>query len=207
MTGIYVTCVSGLIDIFGWDLLLHAAGLDPEGFGAMTNRYCSWIQQYFDALAEARVPVVMIHDDFVIASGGIFSPAWYRAFVFPNYKRLFDPLIQSGKKILFTSDGAYTAYIDDVARCGIHGFILEPMTDMGAIAGKFGQTHVFIGNVDTRALLSGPKSKIRAEVERCIAIGRKYPGFFLAVGNHIPPNTPVENALYYNEIYQQISRR
>lgn len=31
------------------------------------------------------------------------------------------------------------------------------------------------------------------------------PGFFITVGNHIPPNTPVENALYYNEVYDELS--
>ena len=46
MTGIYVTCVSGLIEIFGWEMLLLAAGLDPDGFGEVANRYASWIQQH-----------------------------------------------------------------------------------------------------------------------------------------------------------------
>jgi len=32
-------------------------------------------------------------------------------------------------------------------------------------------------------------------------------GFFLSVGNHILPNTPVENALHYNACYEEISRR
>jgi len=27
------------------------------------------------------------------------------------------------------------------------------------------------------------------------------------VGNHIPPNTPVENALYYNQVYEELSKR
>ncbi|MCL2519366.1 MAG: hypothetical protein FWF15_12465 [Oscillospiraceae bacterium] len=38
-------------------------------------------------------------------------------------------------------------------------------------------------------------------------IGKKYPGFFMAVGNHIPANTPVDNALWYNECYEKMSRR
>jgi hypothetical protein len=29
----------------------------------------------------------------------------------------------------------------------------------------------------------------------------------MAVGNHIPSNTPIENALYYNEVYDELSRR
>jgi hypothetical protein len=207
MTGIYVTLVSGFIDIFGWDMLLLAAGTDPLAFGALADRYTAYIQQYFNALAEADVPVVMIHDDMVWTSGAIFSPKWYRQFVFPNYMKLFAPLRDSGKKIIFTSDGNYTRFIDDIAACGVHGFVMEPMTDMAYIAEKYGRTHAFIGNADTRILLSGTRAEIRAEVERCMAIGKSCPGFFLAVGNHIPSNTPVENVLYYEQVYEELCRR
>jgi hypothetical protein len=207
MTGIYVTCVSGLIDLFGWEMLLLAAGTDPDGFGAVTNRYCSWVRQYFEALGAADVPVVMIHDDMVWTSGAIFAPEWYRRYVFPNYRKLFPPVLDSGKKLIYTADGNYTEFIDDVAACGVHGFVMEPTTDMKYLAEKYGKTHVFIGNADTRILLSGTREQIRAEVERCMAIGKKCPGFFMAVGNHIPPNTPVASALYYNEVYEKLSRR
>ena len=86
-------------------------------------------------------------------------------------------------------------------------FVLEPTTDITYIAEKYGKTHAFVGNADTRILLSGTKADIRAEVERCMSIGKDCPGFFMAVGNHIPANTPVENALYYNEVYEELSRR
>ncbi|MGI6705614.1 MAG: uroporphyrinogen decarboxylase family protein [Clostridia bacterium] len=207
MTGIYITCISGLIGIFGWEMLLTAAGLDPKGFGEVTDRYVSWIQQYFEALAEANVPVVMIHDDIVWTSGAIFYPDWYRRYVFPNYRKLFTPLLESGKKIMYTSDGNFTEFIDELVDCGIHGFCLEPTTDMNYIAEKYGKSHVFIGNADTRILLTGSKEDIYNEVKRCMDIGKACPGYFMAVGNHIPPNTPVENALYYNEIYEKLSRR
>lgn len=207
MTGIYVTCMSGLIEIFGWDTLLSAAGIDSDGFGQVTNRYVQWIKQYFEALAGSEAPVVMIHDDIVWTSGAFLHPDWYRKYIFPNYKKCFAALIESGKKIIFTSDGNYTEFIDDIAQCGVHGFVMEPLTDMRYIAEKYGKTHVFIGNADTRILLSGTREDIRTEVQRCMDIGKKCPGFFMAVGNHIPPNTPVENALYYNEVYEELSRR
>lgn len=207
MTGIYVTCISGLIDIFGWDMMLMAAGMDPVRFGDMTNRYASWIQQYFEALADAAVPVVMIHDDIVWTSGAIFHPDWYRKYVFPNYLNYFKPLIESKKKIMFTSDGTYTEFIDDIAATGVNGFVLEPTTDMAYIAERYGKTHSFIGNADTRILLTGTREQIHAEVKRCMDIGKGCPGFFMAVGNHIPSNTPVENAIYYNEVYEKMSKR
>lgn len=207
MTGIYTTLVSGLIYIFGWEMLLLAAGTDPLAFGKVTERYADWVSQFFLALAESDVPVVMIHDDMVWTSGPIFSPKWYRQYVFPSYQRLFAPLREAGKKIMFTSDGDFSRFIDDIAASGVHGFVMEPMTDMAAIAERYGKTHAFIGNADTRILLSGTWSEIRAEVERCMRIGKGCPGFFLAVGNHIPPNTPADNVLYYLEVYEELSRR
>jgi hypothetical protein len=207
MSGIYISCISGLIALFGWDMLLLAAGTDQKRFGEMTNRYCEWIGQYFEALAETNLPLVMIHDDMVWTSGPFISPEWYRTYVFPNFKRNFVPIIDSGKKLLFTSDGTYTEFIDDLVDCGVNGFVMEPTTDMKYIADKYGKTHVFIGNADTRYLLSGTKEQIRTEVERCMDIGKGCPGFFMSVGNHIPSNTPVENAIYYNQVYEELSAR
>lgn len=207
MTGVYVTLVSGLIGLFGWDLLLLAAGVDPTRFGQMIHRYARWIQQYFDALANADVPVVMVHDDMVWTSGAIFRPALYREFIFPHYKQFLAPLREGGKKIMFTSDGNFTRFIDDIAAAGVHGFVFEPLTSLEAIVEKYGKTHVIIGNADTRILLSGTRDEIRAEVERCMFLGKDCPGFFMAVGNHIPPNTPVEKALYYNEVYEALCWR
>jgi hypothetical protein len=206
MTGIYISLMSGLIAIFGWDMLLMGMA-DPEGAGTMANRYASWIKQYFDALADSKAPCVMIHDDIVWTAGPFCSPDWYREYIFPNYHKLFEPLQDSGKKIIYTSDGDYTMFVDDIVDAGVNGFVMEPTTNMGFIAEKYGKTHAFIGNVDTRILLSGTRAAIRAEVERCMAIGKKHPGFFMAVGNHIPANTPVENALYYNEVYEELSKR
>ena len=207
MTGIYITMISGLLEIFGWDWLLEGLGEDSEKFGEVANRYGDWILQYFTALAESKAPVVMIHDDIVWTSGPFVNPSWYRKYIFPNYEKLFEPLHKAGKVILYTSDGTYNAFIDDVAACGVNGFVMEPTTDMGYIAKKYGKTHAFVGNADCRILTYGTKEDIRKEVERCMNIGRDCPGFFMAVGNHIPSNVPVENALYYNQCYEEMAQR
>ena len=134
MTGVYVTLISGLIGLFGWDMLLLAAGVDSVRFGQMTNRYAAWVQQYFDALAEADVPVVMVHDDFVWSSGAIFRPAWYREYVFPNYKKYMAPLIESGKRVMFLENCCYgneTMMIYRMVREGVFG---EPYYAEGSYA-------------------------------------------------------------------------
>ncbi len=208
MTGLYVSLVSGLIELYGWDMMLMAMGTDPERFGTfVTANYAKWISQYFEAVAECDSPVIMIHDDIVWTSGPFTNPDWYRQFVFPNYKKLIAPLLDNNKRILYTCDGDFTLFLDDIVDCGFHGIVMEPATDMKQFAEKYGKTHVFVGNADTRILLSGTKEDIYNEVKRCMDIGKDCPGFFMAVGNHIPANTPLENALYYNQCYNEMAKR
>ena len=207
MSGVYITMFSGFIDIFGWEMFLLAAGTDPKRFGELARRYETWIRQFYEALAESNVPVVMAHDDITWTSGPVLSPDWYREYIFPAFKRLWRPILDAGKRLVFTSDGTYTMFFDDIVEAGAHALVMEPTCDMALFAEKYGKTHGFIGNADTRILLLGTKEEIRAEVERCMAIGKKCPGFFMAVGNHIPANTPVENALYYNQAYEELAQR
>ena len=206
-TGTYVTLFSGLIAILGWDMLLTAGGVDPGRLGEVVGRYAAWMQQYYDAIADSKAAVVYSHDDIVWASGAVFHPDWYRKHIFPHYKRLYSPLLDSGKKIIFVADGNYTEFVDDIAATGVSGFFFEPLTDLEYIVEGYGHTHIIIGNVDTRILLTGTKEEIHQEVERCIALGKNCPGYFIGVTNMIPPNTPVESALYYNEVYEELCRR
>ena len=208
MSGSYISALSGLIEIFGWEMLLFAVGDDEERFGEVIEDYGKFIMQYIEALGKCDSPVVMIHDDLCWTSGLIFRKEFYHKYLFPLLKKEVHHLRDCGKKVIFTSDGNFTDLIDDIAACGVEGFVLEPSTDMKYIAEKYGKTHVIIGNADTRILLNGSKEDIYAEVKRCVDIGKNCPGYFMAVGNHIPSNTPIENALYYyNDAYEKLSKR
>lgn len=206
-TGIYVTLMSGMISIFGWDLLLLAAGEDSKRFGELVNRYADWIKQYYDAVAESETTVIYSHDDIVWTEGPFINPEWYRKYIFPNFEKLWDKPRRNGKKVMYVCDGNYTQFIDDIATCGNAGFWFEIFTDLEYVTKKYGKTHFIIGNGDARVLTFGTKEAIRAEVKRCIDAGRDCPGYFMCISGHIPPNVPVENALYYNDVYQELARR
>ncbi len=207
MSGTYITMFSGLIDIFGWEMLLAAGGEDPEGMGEVARRYERFITPFFKAFAESDVPVMMVHDDICWTSGPVFAPDWYRQYIFSAYKRLWAPVLEAGKRLVYTSDGNYTMFFDDIVACGAHSLVMEPCSDMALFAKKYGKTHGFVGNADTRILLSGSDQQIRNEVRRCMDIGKECPGFIMAVGNHIPPNTPVHAAQVYNEAYFEMRKR
>ncbi|HXK71336.1 MAG TPA: uroporphyrinogen decarboxylase family protein [Clostridia bacterium] len=206
-TGIYVTCISGMLEILGWDMLLLAAGEDAKRFGEFTIRYSKWISQYFKALAKSKVPVCMIHDDMVWSSGPFIAPSWYDKYVFPYVKKNISYLKEAGKKVLFTCDGGYDQFIDRFADMGIDAFIFEPLTDLEYICEKYGKTHAIIGNADTRIIMRGTKEDIENEVRRCMDAGKKCPGYMFALGNQISPGTKIENLLYYNEMYEKMKKR
>ncbi len=207
MGGVYVTLFSGLIDMFGWDMLLTSMGMDHKRFGFVIDRYFQWVLQFYEAYAESDIPVFMSHDDLCWTTGPVTHPDWYREYIFPYLKRLLEPLRQAGKKIMFTCDGNWTEFFDDVVACGVNTVVMEPSSDMALFAEKFGKTHGFVGNADTRILLYGSPDDIEGEVRRCMDIGKECPGFILSVGNHIPQNTPVDNCMIYDEAYRKLGKR
>lgn len=206
-TGIYITCISGMLEILGWDMLLLAAGEDAKRFGEFAIRYSKWVSQYFKALAASKVPVCMIHDDMVWSSGPFIAPEWYDKYIFPYVTENISYLKEAGKKVLFTCDGGFDLFVDRFAKMGVDAFIFEPLTDLKYICEKYGQTHAIIGNVDTRIIMRGTKQDIHDEVKRCMDLGRKCPGYMLAIGNQISPGSSTENLLYYNEMYEKMKKR
>jgi len=72
---------------------------------------------------------------------------------------------------------------------------------------KYGDTHVIVGNADCRILTYGTKQDIEKEVLRCMNTAKKCPGFIMAMGNHIPANVPVDNAMVYFEAVQKYGQR
>jgi len=191
--GLYRSAVSWAIAAFGWENFLLAVGTDAERFGGLMNRWADYLMAYVRAWAATDIEVFLTHDDIVWTAGGFLPPAFYRAFVFPNLKRYWDCVKDAGKTVLFCSDGNFTEYVDDLAAAGADGFIFEPTTDLAAIVRRYGQTHVIVGNADCR-VLTGPPDGIEREVARCMDLGRDCPGYFFAVGNHIPPDVPIESA-------------
>lgn len=195
--GYYKTIVSGAIDAFGWDMLLLAAS-DRERFDRVLESIYRLTRHHVEAWAETSVEVFIQHDDMVWANGPFMHPSFYRSAIFPRYRKLWEILHEAGKLVLYCSDGNWTPFITDIADAGADGFIFEPLTDFDQMIDRYGQTHVIMGSyVDCRTLTFGTPEQIRAEVKVTLERAKGCPGFVFAVGNHIPSNVPVDNALVY----------
>lgn len=198
--GRYVSVVSGAIAIFGWDMLLQAAGTDPARFAKVLERIGAYSIRHAEAWAETSIEAYIQHDDMVWTAGPFMDPRIYRGVIFPLFRRMWEPLRKAGKKVLFCSDGTFTMFMDDLAACGAEGFIFEPTNDLDWVCGRFGRTHCIVGSkADCRTMAMGTWAQVKAEMDATLALAKRCPGFMWAVGNHIPANVSDEMCdLYMN---------
>jgi uroporphyrinogen-III decarboxylase len=189
-------------------MLLEAAGEDQERFGEeVLGSIFEASLHYFKAWAQTSIEFFMCHDDMVWTQGPFMNPAFYRKHIFPRYKELWRPLREAGKKVLFTSDGTFDMFIDDLVEAGAHGLCFEPGNDLELMVRKCGQTHALIGGADCRTLTFGTKDDIEKELRWVFDVTRDCPGFIFATGNHFPANIPLENALCYLELVERLGER
>ena len=195
--GYYKTIVSGAIDAFGWDMLLTAAS-DWVKFEKVLDSIFRLSMHHYRAWALTSAPVFISHDDMVWSAGPFMHPDFYRAVIFPRYKELWSVLKKAGKKVLYCSDGTFTEFFEDIAEAGADGFIFEPTNDLEHVVKNFGQTHFIASSkLDCRTLTFGTKDQIKAEIDATLELAFDCPGFMFAVGNHIPSNVPIDNALFF----------
>ena len=64
-----------------------------------------------------------------------------------------------------------------------------------------------INTVLVGSQVSGTIQRLYADFNDQVKQGQLIAQIDPAVGNHIPPNTPVENALYYNQVYEELCWR
>lgn len=205
--GRYNTIFSACIRTFGWDMFLSSVAYDYEKFDRVLEGFFQITKAELDAWLEVGIKVLNIHDDICWTSGPAFHPDWYRKYIFPRYKKLWEPFREAGVKIIFTSDGTYNEFFDDIFTAGADGLVLEPTNSLEYALERYGKTKVFIGNMDCRILQFGSREDVYNEVKRCTDLGKDCPGYFYAVGNHIPNGIPVENVEYCFEVMRKLGKR
>jgi hypothetical protein len=195
--GYYRTIVSGAVASFGWDMLLSAAA-HRSRFAKVLDSFYRQTMHHYEAWAQTPIEVFMCHDDMVWSQGAFMRPDFYRAEIFPRYKSLWALMKRAGKKVIFTSDGDYSEFVDDIVEAGADALCFEPMTALEPVVAKYGRTHPILSSkVDARTLTFGGRAQIAAEIDATLALARDCSGLMFAVGNLIPSNVPVANGIFY----------
>lgn len=183
---------------FGWEIFLELAGAHKAELKRLIAEFACLSRKFFQAAALTDINHFVAHDDICMARGPICSPAWLREFVYPYYEEFFGYLRAAGIKVIFMTDGNPDLVADDVFACGADGLISEPFADWAAIARKH-PDKILAGDGDNRILQTRDRDAIEAMTKRMCEMGRRYPGYFMCIGNHIPWNVPPEAVKWYFE--------
>jgi hypothetical protein len=207
LSGLYYTTLFqyGIMG-FGWEHFLVAAALEPETYSTILEQFADISERNLKEWVKDDCPVFLFHDDIAMTRGLVFPKEWYLKEILPRYDRILEPVRDSGKKMIFVSDGYYMDLIDELMALGIDGVLIDNSNDLESILTRYGKDKVVIGNVNTLTLTTGTHDEISAEIRRCGDIGRDYPGFFFRAAGDLPHNIPVENMELYFDLKREYTR-
>jgi len=202
--GFYNTLFMWPLLVFGYENFLSLC-LEPE-FERILEEFAEINRRVFRAFARLPVNFVVCHDDIVLATGPVCSPAWMRKHIFQRYEEFWSLLKASGKEIIFMVDGCVDAFVDDIMACGARGIISEPFTNYKAIARRY-ENCFLAGEGDNRVLMRNRPEEIRRMVESMVETGRMSGGYMMCIGNHIPFNCPPPAVKLYLDLSAELGWR
>lgn len=151
------------------------------------------------ALSEAPVSGLFWWEDMCYRSGPLISPAMFRAFMLPRYRRVTALARSKGVDVIFVdSDGDVSELIPLWLESGING--VYPMEvaagmDVVKLRSEYGCDLLMTGGIDKRVLVKGPRA-IDAELEVKIPLAERG-GYVPHIDHSIPHDVPYEHFVYY----------
>jgi len=152
-------------------------------------------------LDEAPLASIYFWEDMCYRSGPLISPAMFRDFMLPRYRRVTDLARSRGIDNIFVdSDGDVSQLIPLWLEAGING--VYPMEvaagmDVVALRREYGRDLLMTGGYDKR-VLAQDRGAIDAELRRVIPVAETG-GFIPHIDHAIPHDVPYELFAYYWE--------
>jgi uroporphyrinogen decarboxylase len=189
-------------ELLGPERTLYAFHDEPDLVHDMmetnTEMLCALIARVLD---EAPVSVISFWEDMCFRGGPLISPAMFREFMVPRYRRMTDLARSKGCDLcLVDSDGDVSELIPLWIESGIPG--VYPMEvaagmDVAALRREYGRDLLMTGGIDKR-VLAQDRAAIDAELERVIPVAEAG-GFIPHLDHAIPHDVPYESFAYYWE--------
>lgn len=207
----YTTCFHWPLAIFGFELLCEV-GMEEEPFADLMTKFAEISTRITTAWAQVRDPegkplrAFICHDDLTITSGPIFSPDWYRRYIFPHYRTIFAPLKAAGIPIIFTSDGNCSAFVDDLlGTAQVDGLNFEYLVDLERLVRDY-PDKILIGNINSAILAGDSLAALEAEVTRCLTTGARARRYVLNVGGGLTHDIPIPHLDAYLKLRKRLCR-
>jgi hypothetical protein len=184
----------------GFETLMMALSSDRPFADLVLERTVQRQRRCAEAIADCGFEAVMFSDDISGNMGVFISPDLFRELIIPGYRRILEPLVQAGTKIIFHSDGIITPVLDDIIDCGICAYqsIEYGLNDLHTIIARYGDRLSLWGNVNCDVVHAGPVEELPRLVAECLQAAAGFPGYVIGTDNSIFEDVPVEHFLAYH---------
>jgi uroporphyrinogen-III decarboxylase len=209
-TTLYVGSFFGYLrEWTGLERLLYMFYDDPDLIDDMMDQICYLETECIKRVVkDLRVDQALFWEDMAFRSGPLISPAMFRRFMMPRYKKVTDILRSSGIDVIMVdSDGNINELIPLWLECGVNFFWpLECAAGNDAVTlrKKYGKDIILGGNIDKRALLKG-KDAIHEEVMSKVPFLLDSGGYFPSVDHMVPPDVTFESYRYLINTLREVA--
>lgn len=197
----FIPVLDTLFDLFGMEQAMLHMHTRPELIEAALFR----IEQFqVESMKRAmehcahEVDFYWCGDDFSTQRGMMISPAMWRKFLLPVYKKMFDIIKSFGLKVWFHSCGTFRPVLPDLVDTGMD--VWETVqahlegNDPAELKREFGRHITFFGAINCQQTLSfGTPEDVRAEVRDRVRVLGKNGGYICGPDHSIQGNMPAEN--------------
>jgi len=152
------------------------------------------------ALQDVEVDWYNYFEDFAFKTGPLVSPAIYKRFLLPRYRRINEHLTRHGVRLIsLDSDGNIDVLLPLILEAGFnHLCPLEQAAGMDLVRTRkeYGTAFALMGGIDKRELAKG-RREIEQELHRQAPYLLESGGYIPTIDHSIPPDVSYDNFLYY----------
>lgn len=198
-TGMWSPFFHDLCNFFGMENYFVKMYETPDVVEAVTEKivdyYVAANDKFFEGLGD-RADVMFFGNDFGTQRGLFVSPAAFRRFILPAFKRLIEVGKKHNKIIMLHSCGSIAAIIPDLIDAGVN--VLHPIQAQAAgmdakSLSQYKNDLCFVGGIDAQTFfVNATPAQIKEEVRR--VRGLLGPNLVVSPSHEeILPNVPAEN--------------
>ncbi len=183
-------------EMMGFEVFSMAIFENPDLVKALNEKVGGLVVSMFEYFAHSdAVDILWYSDDIAFTQGLLVSPDTLETYFFPWLKKIGDLAKESGKPLLYHTDGLLWDVFERIIACGVDAIHpIEPKAmDIVEVKQRYGDKLCLLGNVDVDILARGTPQEITRIVKQNIETVGYNGGYCVGSGNSIPEYVQYEN--------------
>ena len=177
---------------------------EPDFTNDLLDTICEYNLKIIDIANEYPFDGFYFGDDWGQQKGLIMGPVFWREYIKPRMKRMYERAKKNGKYVIQHSCGDIHELFPDLIDIGLDCYqTFQPeIYDIEKIKNNYGNDLTFWGGISTQRLLPyATTEEVKRETIRIMRIMGKNGGYIAAPTHAVPSDVPPENILAMLEVF------